>query len=87
MICVLNMLAQQSSGGGGGAAAVFGGLGLIFILLAIVASLFWIWMLIDAITSPLPSTEKLVWVLVIFFLHLLGAILYFAIGRKGGART
>lgn len=77
------VLAQAADTGGGGAAAAgVGGFFLIVILLGLVASVFWIWMLIDAITSSLPSTEKLIWVLVIFFLHLLGAILYFFIGRK-----
>jgi cytochrome c-type biogenesis protein CcmH/NrfF len=40
-------------------------------------------MLIDALMNPrLQGTEKLVWVLVVLFLHLLGAVLYFAIGRE-----
>jgi hypothetical protein len=40
-------------------------------------------MLIDCLQNPrIQGTEKLVWVLVIFFLHLLGAIIYFAIGRQ-----
>ncbi len=59
------------------------GLGFVGILLVVVASIFWIWMLIDCLVNPrLVGVEKLVWVLVIFFLHLLGAIIYFAIGRQ-----
>jgi len=59
------------------------GLGFIWILLVVLASIFWIWMLIDCLQNPrLAGVEKLVWVLVIFFLHLLGAIIYFAIGRQ-----
>jgi hypothetical protein len=59
------------------------GLGFIGILLFVLASIFWIWMLIDCLLNPrLIGVEKLVWVLVIFFLHLLGAIIYFAIGRQ-----
>ena len=59
------------------------GLGFVGILLVVVASIFWIWMLIDCLVKPrLVGVEKLVWVLVIFFLHLLGAIIYFAIGRQ-----
>ncbi len=43
---------------------------------------FWIWMLIHAITNKgLDSTEKLIWVLVVIFLHGLGALIYFFIGR------
>ena len=63
-------------------------LALLFIGgLVLLASAFWVWMLVDALTSTLPSTEKLIWVLVILFTHLLGAILYFAIARgspRGG---
>jgi hypothetical protein len=68
---------------------IFGGFAAIVLLLVIVTSVFWIWMLIDCLQNPrLPPTEKLIWVLVIFFLHVLGAIIYFAIGRQqrlGGA--
>jgi cytochrome c oxidase assembly factor CtaG len=60
-------------------------LGLIFFILFILASVFWIWMLIDAIrNNRLDSTEKLIWVLVIIFLHGLGALLYFLIARGKG---
>jgi Phospholipase_D-nuclease N-terminal len=38
-------------------------------------------MLIDCLTSTLPSTEKIVWVLVIVFLHFVGALIYFLMGR------
>jgi len=38
--------------------------------------IFWIWMLIDCAKSNLKSTEKLVWILVIFFFHFIGALLY-----------
>jgi hypothetical protein len=39
-------------------------------------------MLIHAITNKgLDSTEKIVWVLVVLFLHFLGALIYFFVGR------
>jgi len=56
---------------------------LVFAVLALIATIFWIWMLIDCLTSNLPSTEKLIWVLVILFLHVLGALIYFFVGRPG----
>jgi len=64
-----------------------GFLGVLLVLFVIALALsfvvFWIWMLIDAIKNPgLSSTERIVWVLVILFLHLLGAIIYFFAGRK-----
>lgn len=56
-------------------ALFLGGLGLL-------ATIFWIWMLIHAITNRgLDSIEKLLWFLVIFFLHFLGALIYFFVGR------
>lgn len=49
----------------------------------IVIFVFWIWMLVHAITnSRLRGTEKIVWVLVIIFLHALGALIYFLVGRN-----
>ncbi len=60
----------------------FGGFFIIFIILAIVASIFWLWMLVDCLTGSLSPNEKILWFLVIFFLHILGAILYFVVGRS-----
>ena len=49
-----------------------------------VASIFWLWMLIDAIGNPrLNGAEKIIWVLVVLFLHLIGALVYFFVGRGG----
>jgi hypothetical protein len=51
------------------------GLGFVGILLVAVASIFWIFALIDCLQNPrLHGVEKLVWVLVILFTHLLDAI-------------
>jgi hypothetical protein len=60
-------------------ALFLGGLGLL-------ATIFWIWMLIHAITNRgLDSIEKLLWFLVIFFLHFLGALIYFFVARPKAA--
>ena len=51
--------------------------------LVLLASVFWIWMLIHAITNRgLGDGEKIAWVLVILFLHFLGALIYFFAGRS-----
>jgi hypothetical protein len=68
----------------GGAAA--GVAGLLFLLIAVVVGLaalaFWIWMLIHAIQNKgLTDTERIIWVLVVVLLHLLGALIYFFVGR------
>ena len=72
-------------------AMIDGGLGgviLVLMILAVVlpiglaAFAFWIWMLISAIQNKgLSEGEKIAWVLVMVFVHLLGAILYFFVGH------
>lgn len=69
---------------------ISGIVGLFFILifggLALVLMAFWIWMLIDAITNKgLTDGEKIAWVLVVIFLHFIGGLLYFFIGRPKNA--
>lgn len=58
----------------------------MFVFLAIIALaafVFWIWMIIDAIQNKgLTDGEKIAWVLVVVFLHCLGGLLYFLIGRS-----
>jgi hypothetical protein len=64
------------------AVGAMGIMGLIIICMILLTTLFWLWMLIDCITNGrLSSVEKLVWLLFIFFTHIIGAILYFFIGR------
>jgi hypothetical protein len=67
--------------------AGFAPIHLIFMLaigaLCLAMFVFWVWMLVDCLQNPrLEGAEKIVWVLVIIFLHGLGAILYFFIGRS-----
>jgi hypothetical protein len=64
-------------------------LGLVFItgalsvLVSLVAFLFWIWMLIDAIQNPrLEGSQRVVWVLVIVLLPCLGSLIYYFAGRS-----
>ena len=61
---------------------VFGGLGVTFLLALLLTSIFWVWMLVDSITNPgLDGTERVIWVLVILFTHILGAVLYLLLAR------
>jgi hypothetical protein len=61
----------------------FGGCGLFGVILFLATSVFWIWMLVDCALNPsLTGTDKVVWVLVILFLHFVGALIYFLVGRK-----
>ena len=66
---------------------IHGIIGLFFLLgvlaVGLLAFVFWIWMLIDAIKNPrLDGSQRIVWVLVIVFLHALGALIYFVAGRS-----
>jgi len=43
----------------------------------------WVWALIDILKSDFKDgTNKIVWLLVVFFLYILGVLLYYFIGRK-----
>ena len=71
------------------AGVVVAGLGLMFMIflwgLGALVFVFWIWMLVHAITNKgLSDVEKIVWVLVVLFLHFLGALIYFFVGRPKG---
>ncbi len=45
--------------------------------------IFWAWALFDLLKSDFKdSTNKLIWLLVVFFLYAFGALLYFFIGRQ-----
>jgi hypothetical protein len=73
----MEMLLSQS-----GPSFALGGVMIFLCALAILASVFWLWMLIDVLAGDLNGTDKLIWVLVVLFLHLLGAILYFVMKRR-----
>ena len=69
---------------------MFGGIEIILILALVLVFLpvamalfaFWIWMLISAVQNKgLTEGEKIAWILVMVFVHFLGAILYFFIGH------
>jgi flagellar basal body-associated protein FliL len=56
---------------------------LLIALIGLAANVFWIWMLIDSATNKkLNNNTRLVWLLVIIFTHILGAIIYFFAGRS-----
>jgi len=63
--------------------SLLGLLAILFVGLVVLAAfVFWIWMLIHAIRNKgLTDMERLMWVVVVLFLHFLGALLYFFIGR------
>ncbi|MHB1660734.1 MAG: PLDc N-terminal domain-containing protein [bacterium] len=60
------------------------GFGMLFMFLFWIASIvLWISALIDILKSDFRGgSDKIVWLLVVVFLPLLGAILYFTIGKN-----
>lgn len=59
---------------------------IVWAVLGLAVFAFWLWMLIDVLTSSKPSGEKILWALVIFFLPLIGSLIYFFVGR-GSTRS
>jgi Phospholipase_D-nuclease N-terminal len=52
-------------------------------LIVVVTSVFWIWMLVDCLTNEaIQGTDKIVWVLVIIFVHFLGALIYYFVKHE-----
>ena len=56
---------------------------LIVLIMGVIFFVAWVWALIDILKSDFKdSTNKIVWLLVVFFLYALGVLLYYLIGRK-----
>ena len=61
---------------------------IILLFILIIPFIIWLWAFIDVLKSDFKdSTMKLIWVLVIFFLPVLGCLLYFIIGRAQRIKT
>ena len=55
---------------------------LLLVELGLLGTLFWVWMLVDCATKEASAgNDKLVWVLIILFTHVLGAALYLSVRR------
>jgi len=56
----------------------FMGFGLVVLAAVLFLFVFWLWMLVDCLKRDFKKDyEKIVWILVLIFLHLLGAIIYY----------
>ena len=53
-----------------------------FWLLGIAAFVFWLWVLVDILRSEFTGSNKVVWLIAVILLPLLGAALYWFIGRE-----
>lgn len=62
---------------------------LILIAIPVLLAAFWIWMLIDCITRNFSKSEdKIIWVIVIVFTTIIGALIYYFLvkNKKGRKR-
>lgn len=76
------MLAAIDPGGVAGMFFVLVLLAIVVVPLLLATFIFWIWMLISAVQNKgLTEGEKIAWVLILVFVHILGAILYFFVGH------
>jgi len=66
---------------------IIGAWQIILILALLLSFLPTIIALVDISRSNFKGNDKLVWVLVVLFLNLIGAILYFTIGREQKIKT
>jgi uncharacterized membrane protein YphA (DoxX/SURF4 family) len=58
---------------------------LFFFFIGIFLLVFWVWMLIDCLMRR-KFEDKLVWILVLLFLNVLGAILYYLLVKSKDRR-
>ena len=76
---LVSPLAQEDATG---LFAGLGGLMIVFWVFALLLTAFWIWMLVDCLTSAMPTNEKILWALVMLIVPLIGSILYFFVKRS-----
>jgi hypothetical protein len=56
--------------------------GLVFLGVAVLSTVFWIWMLIDCATKePSTGNDKIVWIVILALTHWIGAAIYFFVRR------
>lgn len=62
--------------------------GVFVFIIWILALVFWIWMLVDAVTRKFDDNiEKLIWVVVIVFLNIIGALVYYFVVKAREGRS
>ena len=56
---------------------------LFTMLISVAVLVFWIWTLIDCVMNKrLTDTQKIIWALVIFFVGIIGSLIYLFVGRS-----
>ena len=55
---------------------------LFFLLLVVTGIVFWVWMIVECATKePNHGNDKIVWIVIIVFTHLIGALIYYFFRR------
>ena len=55
---------------------------ILFVLIGLLGTLFWIWMIIDCATrESSQGNDKIVWILVIILTNVIGALIYFFVRK------
>ena len=55
---------------------------LVFLLISIGGTVFWVWMIVDCATKePSEGNDKIVWILIIVFTHVIGTLIYLLVRR------
>ncbi|MBI1175907.1 hypothetical protein GC207_00550 [bacterium] len=55
-----------------------GFVGLVALAISLLGTIFWIWMIIDCATKESSEgNDKIIWILIILFTHIIGALIYF----------
>jgi hypothetical protein len=56
---------------------------LIFLVLGLAASAFWVWMLVDCVQNETDGgNNKIIWILIIVLAGVVGALVYFFVRRS-----
>lgn len=54
-----------------------------FMVVALLAMAFWIWMVVDCATNrELNSNDRLVWILVVLLTSVIGAVIYYVVVKR-----
>ncbi len=61
---------------------------LVFFVLMIAATAFWVWMILDCLQNELSTgNDKVVWLLLLIFSHFVGTLIYFIVRRGATTKT
>jgi Phospholipase_D-nuclease N-terminal len=54
---------------------------LLMMIAFLLATVFWVWMIVDCAQNEPPGNDKIVWIIIIVFTHWIGALLYYFVRR------